>query len=277
MLGSMMVGLDGSKHGAAAVELGILWAKRLNATLVGVAVLDEPGICHGDLVPLGGSSFKEHRDQVLLAEARQKVQGFLSGLAEQCRRAGVCCELRQESGVPWERLNDLAHECDLILFGSKTFFHFETQDEPDDTINRIVKNAPRPVVAVPESFNESGDVVIGFDGSLQATRALQLFVALGLGSLRPVHVVSTAGQQADAERVAARAKRYLANNKIDATVHVVTSGAHPSEVLLDHVRSLGAGVLVMGAYGQPFLREFFFGSTTRRVLEAATVPVFLYH
>jgi nucleotide-binding universal stress UspA family protein len=33
----------------------------------------------------------------------------------------------------------------------------------------------------------------------------------------------------------------------------------------------------MGAYGQPVLREFFLGSTTRTMLEKSPVPTLLYH
>jgi nucleotide-binding universal stress UspA family protein len=34
---------------------------------------------------------------------------------------------------------------------------------------------------------------------------------------------------------------------------------------------------VMGAYGQPALREFFLGSVTRRMLTECPVPLFLFH
>jgi nucleotide-binding universal stress UspA family protein len=48
-------------------------------------------------------------------------------------------------------------------------------------------------------------------------------------------------------------------------------------VILETVQMRDAGLLVMGAYGQPVLREFFLGSTTRTILEKCPVPVFLYH
>jgi nucleotide-binding universal stress UspA family protein len=48
-------------------------------------------------------------------------------------------------------------------------------------------------------------------------------------------------------------------------------------VIQEHVRSLGAALLVMGAYGQPVLLEFFVGSVTRTMLQASPVPLFLFH
>ena len=55
------------------------------------------------------------------------------------------------------------------------------------------------------------------------------------------------------------------------------SSARAADVILDQVQQLDAGLLVMGAYGQPVLREFFLGSVTRKVLEECPVPLFLYH
>jgi nucleotide-binding universal stress UspA family protein len=51
----------------------------------------------------------------------------------------------------------------------------------------------------------------------------------------------------------------------------------PAQVILEQVQQAHASLLVMGAYGQPALREFFFGSVTRTMLEASPVPLFLYH
>ena len=36
-------------------------------------------------------------------------------------------------------------------------------------------------------------------------------------------------------------------------------------------------MLVMGAYGQPVLREFFIGSVTRTMLRGVRVPIFCFH
>lgn len=41
MLKSILVGLDGTAHSRAAVELGFQWAKRFNALLVGIGILDK--------------------------------------------------------------------------------------------------------------------------------------------------------------------------------------------------------------------------------------------
>ena len=40
MLSSILIGLDAPDHAAALEELGIRWARRFGATLVGLATID---------------------------------------------------------------------------------------------------------------------------------------------------------------------------------------------------------------------------------------------
>ena len=44
MLSSVLIGLDKPEHVAVVADLGIRWAKHFDATLVGLAIVDEPGI-----------------------------------------------------------------------------------------------------------------------------------------------------------------------------------------------------------------------------------------
>ena len=81
MLRSVLVGVDGSAYSTAAVELGIQWAQRSGAVLVGLGVIDVPTICKPEPVPLGGSAYKVHRDASLLADASRKVGQFLEHCA----------------------------------------------------------------------------------------------------------------------------------------------------------------------------------------------------
>ena len=56
MLGSILIGLDTPKHCTGLVELGIRWATQPRATLVGLGVVDEPGIRAVEpAFPVGGT------------------------------------------------------------------------------------------------------------------------------------------------------------------------------------------------------------------------------
>ena len=50
-----------------------------------------------------------------------------------------------------------------------------------------------------------------------------------------------------------------------------------ADILLVTAKSVGADLLVMGAYGHSRVREFIFGGVTRQILQTADMPVFMAH
>jgi nucleotide-binding universal stress UspA family protein len=277
MLTSILVGLDGSAHSATAVELGLEWARRNDGLLVGLGIIDEPTICRPEPVPLGAMHFKKERDDTLVADARRKVEQFLQQFAFRCAEAQVACKLLEDIGLPFEQIVQEAQRYDLILLGQRTHFHFETQTQPDETLTKVLKNSPRPVVTVPEKLPGGRAVMIAYDGSLQAARTLQAFQAMGLHRAQEVHVVCVDTDRVEAARHAERAVEYLRFHDITAQMYALETSNSTAQVILEQARELNAGLVVMGAYGQPTLREFFFGSVTRTLLRESPVPLFLYH
>src|SRR4029453_8906257 len=164
MLRSILVGLDGSAYSAAAVELGIRWAQHAGAVLVGLGIIDAPTICKPQPVPLGASAYKVHHDATLLADADHKVKQFLEHCAQRCAEAGVAYQPLQDTGLPAEHILLEAQQYDLIMLGQHTFFHFETQQQPDTTLQVVLKQSQRPVAAVPAALPPGQAVVVAYDG-----------------------------------------------------------------------------------------------------------------
>jgi nucleotide-binding universal stress UspA family protein len=277
MLQSILVGLDGSAYSAAAVELGIRWAQHTGAVLVGLGIIDAPTICKPQPVPLGASAYKVHHDATLLADASHKVAQLLADCAQRCAEAGVTCQILQDTGLPAAHILLEAQHYDLIMLGQHTFFHFETQDTPDDTLAVVVKQSPCPVVAVPATLPEGRAVLIAYDGSPHATRALHMFQALGLASAYDVHVVCVDAHKEKAHLCVERAVTFLQGHNVVAQAHALATSESPAHALLQYVHQVQAGLLVMGSSGRSPLREFFGGSVTRTMLRDSPVPLFLYH
>jgi nucleotide-binding universal stress UspA family protein len=277
MLRSVLVGVDGSEYSAAAVELGIQWAQHSGAVLVGLGIIDAPTISKPEPVPLGGSAYKVHHDASLLTDATHKVGQFLEHCARRCAEANVACQLLQDIGLPAEQILLEAQRYDLILLGQHTFFHFETQQQPDDTLQVVLKQSPCPVVAVPATRPEGRTVVVAYDGSLHAARALHMLQVLGLEGSQEVHVVCVDPEQEHADRCVERAVAFLHSHHIVAQAYARATTAAPAHMILEHVHQVQASLLVMGAYGRSTLREFFGGSMTRTMLRESPVPLFLYH
>ena len=274
---SILVGLDGSLYSTAAVEVGIRWAGRTNALLVGLGIIDEPTICKPVAVPLGAMAHKVRRDHQLLDDATRKVEQYLEQFALRCAEAGVSCKLLEDVGLPGEQIMREAQRYDVILLGRESHFHFETQTTADETLASVAKHSPRPVVAVPDDPAEGTSVVVAYDGGLQAARALQAFQGIGWDGSQQVHVVCVHDDRLEAARCADRAVEFLASHAIKAYPHPIATATPPAEVILDQAEMFGAGLVVMGAYGRSSLKEFFFGSVTRALLQESPAPLFLYH
>ena len=275
MLRSILIGLDGSVCSSAAVELGIRWAQRFDALLVGLGVVDEPAICKREPVPIGAGHYKVERDQWLLTDARRRVEGFLDRFGRRCAVEGVKCEVVQHVGAPAIQIVQQSRLHDLIILGQQTHFHFETQDWPDETLREVLQRGSRPVVAVPESPQEGASIIVAYDGSPQADRALQAFQALGLPDEDEVHVLSVQADQANAERLAEQAVDFLRLHGVKAIPLPFTSTMSVDRSIITQVQKVRPHLLVMGAYGRSMWQEFIFGSITTRVLEASPVPLFL--
>ncbi|HSD11660.1 MAG TPA: universal stress protein [Candidatus Binatia bacterium] len=278
MIRKILVGLDGSEFSVSAVDLGIGWARHFGAELVGLGIIDEPTIVKGEPIPIGGAAFKHHRDERLLADARRRVEEFLEHFGDRCRESGITWRVLEDVGLPHEQIRLEAQSHDVILLGQQTYFHFETQRRHCETLERVLKSAPRPVVTVPHKLISGSATLIAYDGSLQASRALQLFQSLGLQRSRSVHIVAIGKSKTEARRSAQRALDFLVAHEIRTETHVDEAPAESTaEVLLRWVRELDAELMVMGAYGQPLLREFLLGSVTKTVLRESPIPLFLYH
>jgi len=250
---------------------------------VGLAIVDEPGIrAIEPEKPVGGTPGVDPvyymGYHARLADVHRQAEQLLEQFAARCALAGVAHAEVKNVGSPYERIAAEAQSCDLVVLARGSRFHFTARDhDSHETLRKVLKDTPRPIVVVPATPCPDGPIVIAYDGSLQAERALAAFQATGLGESGEVHIISVEASAAVAAQHAERCRKFLEQHGIKAVVHTLESPASPDKVILEQVRRLKAGLLVMGAYGQPVLREFFRGSVTRAVLSQTPVPLLLFH
>lgn len=275
MFRSALVALDGSAYSESAVALAIDWAGRFGARLLGVGVLDVPSIRRAEPVPLGAGAYKKARDEARLVEAHRRVVDFLAEFQARSKASGVPAEVIEGIGDPAERVLREAQRCDVVILARETHFHFETQDQPDETLAQVLRGSPRPVVVVPRQLPEGQGIVLAYGGGREAARALQAFQLLGLAANEVVEVVSISRGDAEAEALTRLAGEYLAAHGAPHRLRAIVSTAPPAEVLLEEVRRGRPRLLVMGAHGHHPLRDLFATSVTRAVLRACPVPAFI--
>jgi nucleotide-binding universal stress UspA family protein len=276
MLKSALIPLDGSECSEAAIQYGIQLAKRREATLAGLGIVDTPTITAGAMAPIGGASFKHDRDEKLLEDARKKAKEFISHFEAECQKAGVTNRASSLEGLPFEVINHESRYHDLIVIGRETCFHFETADAPGETLGQLMQGAARPLVIVPPKFGGGDATLIAVDDGTCAARSVQMFAQLEHAREYPVHVVAVDADEQRAKEWAAATGHYLrVHGYVVHEVPRVTSN-RPSAEILEQAKQLKVGSIVVGPHSRHSLKDLFFGSTATEVIKAAEVPVFVY-
>jgi nucleotide-binding universal stress UspA family protein len=278
MIQQILVCLEGSPSGERAVDLAIRTARQLGAKLSGLAIIDEPDIRAGAVTGIGGASYKKQRDDALVEDAQRMVEQWLASFSERCRQEGIAAQTLEERGRPAATILDEMERYDLVLMGRDANFKFETVASDRQTRDAILHRARKPVLVVPETpAPESPRVMIAFDGSSAAKRAVSSFAGSGLAQGRELYVASVEDDGAVAWEMATRAVTMLRELDLKSEPRNLVSTLSIAEALLEERARLGAGLLVMGAYTRSRFSELVWGSITRELLEKSPVPLYLHH
>jgi len=148
-----------------------------------------------------------------------------------------------------------------------------------NTLKTALFSSGRPVMmcpdqeTIPESFTD--DVAIGWNGSLEASRAVAMTGGL-ISAARSVTILSSGvtGHAASPEQLV----RYLELKGISAQIRrFEAKGSNVGAQLLSEAEGAGAGMLIMGAYHDSYERESLFGGNSQVVVKEAKFPVVMVH
>jgi nucleotide-binding universal stress UspA family protein len=277
VLRSILVALDETGPSQAAQDLAVDLVKRTRADVTGLAVLDRDHITAATAVGIGGSAFKQHRDEVKLREARTLLARLEQTFEAACKSLNTKYQVLEAEGNPYELLEEEAGRHDLVVIGKDTDFHLDDDPSIADITRRLLRDTPRPLIVCPEKAPTEGLILATTDGSVRASRALHMLALLGRDWGRPVHVLAIAEEKKEAERRARYAGELFDKHGFEVEAHGVNSYAAPADIILAEVQDMGATMVAAGASGHGALHEFFVGSTTRRLLETCLCPLFVFH
>ena len=140
-----------------------------------------------------------------------------------------------------------------------------------------------PCILLPPHWDDTvtfDRIVIGWNGSIEATRALH--GALPLLQLAKQVILVNGEVRTLCDDPASLTEpdpiAYLMHHGIAAKPHCISVPADKAgKNLLQTAREMRADLLVMGAYGHSRIRERVFGGATRHVMANADIPVFMQH
>lgn len=277
MLKRILVLLGETPSSICARAYAFRLVQETGAELAGLAGIDltfiearMPGVA-------GAISYMARREEQLKQQANDKSHRLRAVFQSECQAHQVPFQWLPFEGDPLEALYLAAEPRDLVVTGHDTAYYGNIREALPDMIAKLLMTSPRPIIVCSDEPPAGDTVLVAYDGSLPAMRAIQLFALLGLARRKLISVTSIDPSQELAARRANGAANYLRSHGYEVEENPVATNVHPAETLNIDIANRRVGTLVMGAYGHRGLREFLFGSTTSALVEDPPCALFLYH
>ncbi len=273
----IVVGLDPSEYSKMAVTLACIRASLFDGTVIGVGIIDKPGIeSSARGAGVGASHYAKRNREHHIKEAEEKVSALLAEFKDTCALREVNCEAVLRQGNPAEILAEEAMAADQIIIGTRTFFHFETQRSHGNTLSHLLKHQACPVMVVPKELEMPiKRVIIPYDGTRKSALAMRSFVSLTGGLPVALDVLlltvddDVEGRLADLENPA----KYLRAYGYQVETKVVPGDARA--IIRDVATVNRPTVVVLGASEKSSVRVLLFGGVTQTLLDDGTIPLYV--
>ncbi|RUO35515.1 universal stress protein UspA [Aliidiomarina shirensis] len=273
--------IDGSALSDTVADYAAWSAKRLNNSLVLLNVLDD--IRSSDEADFSGNIGMDER-QRLLAEiteleekraklSRQQGHAFLDAAQKHLSDFAIEPLLRQRHGDLVDTLVDIEEEIRLLVIGRQGKRGDGIGQHIGHQVERVIRAMHKPTWVVTGKFQEPKQIMIAYDHSTTAKKAVEMVAGSPLFKGIPVHVVMVAAETNDHQAQLDNAAAKLSEEGFQVTTALVAGEVEDS--LLKYADEQNMDVIVMGAYGHSRIREFFVGSHTNKLLSSTKVPLLL--
>ncbi len=257
---TLMVHLEIGHPNAGLLRVAGDLTRRLNASLVGIAVCQPMRILYTD----------GYMPSDIIEQDRQQIDDDMKATEAEFRSAFPGGEWR--SIVSYKSLSDhLAKEArcaDLVVTGvDKNVSFFDTSRHID--MGDFVMQAGRPCLIVPAGTEKLAldHVVVGWNESAESRRAIRdALPLLKLAGKITVVEIAAAEELATARVRLDDVVAWLKRHQVEATALAALAADDDSARLDVIVKEQGADLLVAGAYGHSRVREWALGGVTRNLL-----------
>ncbi len=251
----ILIALDASAQSLAALEQAAALAARLDAELLGLFVEDINLLRLAGLPfarEIGAHSARTRRlddagmERTLRVQAR-RAQQALSSVSERLR---VQCSFRVARGQVGVRVLEAAHDVDLVTIALARRRAFSP------TARAVMAGAPRPLLLLQQGAGLRSPVLVIYDGSAAADRALdvarQLAQALGGQGGEDLSVLIPEREYENLARLKQEIDGFLEQAGLSGRIRPVN--ADPASIMRA-VRMESAGTLVLTVWNEEGLHR----------------------
>lgn len=274
--------IDGSSHSPAVCDAAAWAALRMEVPLTFLHV--PPREQAPPPADLSGSIGLGARESLLeelaaLDEKRGKLaqergRQLLAAVKGRARAAGIVePEGLQRHGGLVETLTELEEGIRLLVLGKRGEAAEVASEHLGSHLERVIRALQRPILVTTAEFLPPQRVMLAYDGSATARKALEMVAASPLFRGLPCHLVVVAADTAEARADLARARQKLEMARFEVEATILAGEAE--SVLSSYQQEHGIDLMIMGAYGHSRIRHLLIGSTTTAMLRKSAIPLLL--
>lgn len=282
MIKRILVALDPGEDTHVATRYAIWLAKKFDASLTGLAVVDTSNIYFN----VGGGEidalhYARGLWEELSEETRDVAWKLLNDFRERVEAEGIRHTAIQREGASYERIIEGTKYHDLLVLGRDSHFFYNEPKMETKTLAKVVKDGVAPTLVVTEDYREPRKVLIAFDGSSPAARSLKSFVQLMAHDREiEIELLKVIPERDEEEKIKGEAilslaEIYLNEHGFKRIVQKIVQGGKPSDRILERQAESDIDLTVLGAHSVSALRRVTFGSNTHDLITKTKVPLFL--
>lgn len=282
MIKQILVALDPDQDTNVAIRYSISLAKRFQAHVTGLAVVDVSNIpIHTGSGTLDLEYYGQEIWESLTRETRDVAQELLDHFRSEARKAGVSHHAVEREGASWERIVYETRFHDLLIIGRDARFFYNEPERDTRTLAKVVKNGVGPTMVVTDDYHEIETLMVACDGSAPSARSIKSFVhLLPYGHDIKIEMVYVQPPDSDGEEDPVlldleRLEDYLRRHSFQNIAREVVRGEDPAKTLLELQKERKPDLLLMGAHSVSALRRVTFGSNTHTLITESDVPLFM--
>ncbi len=226
------------------------------------------GMDAGDALLTELAALDEQRARLAMAQGRRLLDAARTHLAD---KGIASIHTRLRHGELVDILDAEAADRALTVIGKRGVAADFAKLHLGSNLERVLRASAQPVLVASRAFREVERVLVAFDGSKGARKAVGMVACSPLTTGSECHVVMACSEDAGSAEAMAWVEDLFRDSPVACRVQVIRGDA--AQVIPAYVETHDMHLLAMGAYGHSKMRELLLGSTTTTLIRRCLLPV----
>ncbi len=276
--------VDGAALTEAVCDYAVWIAKKVDAPLQLLHTLNHhhETADSKDLSGNIGLGAQEHlRDEIVALEQQksklkiQQGKSILHAAKTHIEKTGaVYPSTTQRHGDLIEAVIDLEQSTRVLVLGLRGQVHENKDNEIGAKLEAVIRSLHRPILIVNDSFTTPERIMIAYDGSEAANKAVEMVVSSPLYKGLTCHLVCVNKNEETAINLLEQATRKLQSAKNIIVISITLTGK-VDLALCAYQQEHNIDLTIMGAFSHTRLRDMLLGSFTHKMLINTKKPLLL--